>query len=204
MIEQCYSLRDRYERVNNQVEVERMTSIAEKAHEYRSELQKLLDLDFDNPSAELKEFAKNNNMNLKDKKVQKYFLEIRKNYLADINKFYEKNFLGFNSATINKKSTTPFINTGKKTSINIPKNSNLSKSTSNTTTQSSIANNPSTISSGSKNNKEEKQPSTEREFLKKKVNDGNSLIVSFKKNISPPIFFGVLFVALILYIYRNN
>ena len=58
-----------------------MYAIAEKAKEYRSELQKLLDLNFENPNEDLKAFAENNKMDLKDPKIKKHFLDIRKKYL---------------------------------------------------------------------------------------------------------------------------
>ena len=77
-----------------------MDEIAEKAKEYIRELQKLLELNFENPNEELKLFAEKNKMDLKDPKIKKYFLDVRKKYLEDINKFYEKNFLSFNKNKI--------------------------------------------------------------------------------------------------------
>ena len=53
-----------------------MDEIAEKAKEYIRELQKLLELNFENPNEELKLFAEKNKMDLKDPKIKKYFLDV--------------------------------------------------------------------------------------------------------------------------------
>jgi hypothetical protein len=179
-----------------------MTAIAEKAHEYRSELQKLLDLNFDNPNEELKEFTKKNNMDIKDSKVQMYFLDIRKKYIEDINKFYEKNFLNFNNT---QNATNSLKDNAKKASVNTEKK-NLSKnSVNNTNNEQIVINKPSVvITNSNKDTKIDKKPITEREFLKKNPNEVSSLTDAFRKYISPPIFFGILFVSLALYFFKNH
>jgi len=190
LIEQCYNLKDRYERVNDKIEVKRMNSIAEKAAEYRSELQKLLDLNFDNPSQELKEFAYNNKMDLKEPKVQKHFLEIRKKYLDDINKFYESNFSNFN----NQKS-----NLSKDYSKN--RKNKINKMTNSINPSNNIQGNILKSEFKSKDkNKADNKNKPEREFLKKKPNNKqNSIISNLKNNISPLIFIGILIISLIYY-----
>lgn len=184
-----------------------MTAIAEKAHEYRSELQKLLDLNFDNPNEELKEFAKKNNMDLKDSKVQKYFLDIRKKYLEDINRFYEKNFVNFNNQ-IPQNATNNTLNSNIKKSVlsteNVKNPNKVAVKSSNTQQGTQNKANNINPNKSSKETKADKKPPTDREFLKKKSKGGNSLIETLRKNISPPIFFGVLFVALVLYFLKNH
>lgn len=184
-----------------------MTAIAEKAHEYRSELQKLLDLNFDNPNEELKEFAKKSNMDLKDSKVQKYFLDIRKKYLEDINKFYEKNFLNYNNQIPQNTNNSSLNNKSQKARESFKKAKNLNKIPVNYSNSTQAIPSKSSVSSSSNTNintKVDKKPSTEREFLKKKTNEGNTLIDTFKRNISLPIFFGVLISALVLYFLKNH
>lgn len=207
LIEQCYNLRDRYVRVNDKMEAKKMSSIAEKAHEYRVELQKLLDLNFDNPNEELKEFAKKSNMDLKDPKVQKYFLEIRKKYLEDINKFYENNFLNFNKNPMIKNG--PVKNNNKKDSI--IKNSKISENKTNKQDLKEIKN--SNLNKEMENERNGNQfkninnnkktiKNEEREFLKKKENN-ESFLYSIQKYISPPIFCGVLLISLVLFYFKN-
>ena len=111
-----------------------MDQIAEKAKDYVKELQKLLDLNFENPNEELKNFAEKNKMDLKDPKIKKYFLDVRKKYLEDINKFYEKNFLSFNKNSGKRKikgnSAGENTNTGKSIidkAKNSPNEKNLMK-----------------------------------------------------------------------------
>ena len=179
-----------------------MTAIAEKAYEYRSELQKLLDLNFDDPNEELKEFTKKNNMDIKDSKVQMCFLDIRKKYIEDINKFYEKNFLNFNSTQI---ETISLKDNAKKASVN-PQKKNLRKnSVNNTNNKQTVINKPSVvITNSNKDTKNDKKPITGRDFLKKNPNKVSSLKDEFTKYISPPIFFGILFVSLVLYFFKNH
>jgi len=204
LIEQCYLLRERYERVNHKMEVERMTAIAEKALEYRYELQKLLDLNFDKPTEELKEFAKKNNMDLKDNKVQKYFLDIRKKYLEDINKFYEKNFSKIFQNTNNLLNKTKKI-----VCVNKQKAENTNEvAFNNAGSKVSTSNNSKIIVPSIKINNDikvdKKSPCIKREFIKNKTNYRNSLIDSLRRNISPPIFFTVSILALVLYFFKNH
>ena len=91
---------EKYERENNKIEEKKIFEICEKAKEYKSELQTLVDLNFENPNEDLKNFAKKNKMDLKDPKIKKYFLDIRKKYLEEINQFYDKNFFNFKNFTI--------------------------------------------------------------------------------------------------------
>jgi len=70
-----------------------LRNFIEQSNMYREELVKLLNIDFDNPNKELKEFAEKSKLDLKNPLVQENFLKIRKELIDKINSFYENNFL---------------------------------------------------------------------------------------------------------------
>jgi hypothetical protein len=119
LIEQSLVLYERYEREGNRQEMRKMKKIAEQAKAYKEDLQSLLELNFENPNNELKNFAIKNNLDLNDAKVREEFFKKRKQYLEEINKFYESNF--FKEGELDK--TINNINTSK----NKIKNNSLSK-----------------------------------------------------------------------------
>jgi hypothetical protein len=89
----CYTHIDQYEKQGDRIEMRKTINIVERAKQYRDELQKLLELDFDNPNEDLKKFAEKEKLDLKDPRVKEKFFEIRKQYLEQINKFHEDNIL---------------------------------------------------------------------------------------------------------------
>lgn len=93
IIEICYAQLDIYERQNNEIEIEKMNEIIKKAKNYLNEVERLSELDFDNPSEELKKFAEKENLDLKDKTVQNHFIELRRKYLAEIDRFHDNNLI---------------------------------------------------------------------------------------------------------------
>ncbi len=93
VIEQCYIMIDRLEREGNRKDKLKIQRTVEQAKHYKEELQRLLELDFENPNDSLKEFASKNNVSLKDPNVKEEFFKIRKEYIQKINKFYEENLL---------------------------------------------------------------------------------------------------------------
>lgn len=195
---------NRYERENNKVEEKKILNIADKAKEYRYELQKLIDINFDNPNEELKAFAEKSKMDLKDPKVKKHFMDIKHKYLEDINKFYEKNF---NPSEFNNKRTISntmkkkingnnLKNNNSKNTASVKKNIDENKKNDERTNQTKNAN----ASASS-----EKTPAkNSREFLKPKINGEESLYDKIKKNISPQIFCCVFLFSLILMYFKNN
>ena len=50
-----------------------------------------MEIDFDNPNEKLKSFALKENLDLNDLQVQKYFLQMKKKIIDEINEFHEKN-----------------------------------------------------------------------------------------------------------------
>jgi hypothetical protein len=76
---------------NNKKEENKLSKIIEQAKKYRDDLQDLIDIDFNNPNEKLRSFAKEENLDLQDKKVQEHFLALRKKIIDDINEFHEKN-----------------------------------------------------------------------------------------------------------------
>jgi hypothetical protein len=68
-----------------------MEDVVTKAKKYKLDLERLLNLDFEKPSQELREFASENNLDLADPNVKQHFTKIRDDYLKVINKFYEQN-----------------------------------------------------------------------------------------------------------------
>ena len=76
---------------NNEKEEKKLNKIIDQAKKYRDDLQDLIDIDFDNPNEKLKSFAKEENLDLQDKKVQEHFFTLRKKIIDDINEFHEKN-----------------------------------------------------------------------------------------------------------------
>ncbi len=104
IIEQCLVLIERLERDGDKHEMKKMQTIVEKAKIYKDDLQKLLELNFDQPNEDLKNFAEKNNLNLSDPNVKNEFFKIRKDYIAQINKFYEENLLKVDPRDIIKHS----------------------------------------------------------------------------------------------------
>ena len=78
-------------------------NFVEQSNQYREDLVKLLNLDFDNPSKELKEFAEKSNLDLKSPVVQENFHKVRKELIDKINTFYEKNFLSMDNKAIEER-----------------------------------------------------------------------------------------------------
>jgi len=76
---------------NNKKEENKLSKIIEQAKKYRDDLQDLIDIDFNNPNEKLKSFAKEENLDLQDKKVQEHFLALRKKIIDEVNEFHEKN-----------------------------------------------------------------------------------------------------------------
>jgi hypothetical protein len=87
--------------------MKKLQETVEQAKAYKEDLQSLLDLDFKNPNENLQKFSKEHNMDLSNPEVQNEFLQLRKEYLERINKFYEDNFLNLSSNKVldNKKQT---------------------------------------------------------------------------------------------------
>lgn len=177
-MEQCYLLKNQFDRENNRIESRKMNEIAERAKEYISELQKLLDLNFENPNEELRIFAQNNKMDLKDPKIKKHFLDVRKKYLEDINKFYERNFLTFNQKMNNNKAN---INGNKKI---------FNKKLKNDTNGKEVSNNINEIGKGKA-----------REFLVEKKNDEWKL-ENIKDYLSLNMLVGILFLVMVFILIR--
>lgn len=97
VIDQSYALIEKYDGYKNMnEEKKKLIDVAEKAKIYKDDLQKLLELNFDTPNDDLREFAKKNNLDLNDPNVRDEFFKIRKEYLDKINKFYEDNLLNVN------------------------------------------------------------------------------------------------------------
>jgi len=78
-------------------------NFVEQSNQYREDLVKLLNLDFDNPSKELKEFAEKSNLDLKSTVVQENFHKVRKELIDQINTFYEKNFLSMDNKAVEER-----------------------------------------------------------------------------------------------------
>jgi hypothetical protein len=179
-----------------------MEDIAEKAKEYISELQKLLDLNFENPNEELKLFAQNNKMDLNDPKIKKHFLEVRKKYLENINKFYEKNFLGFNKSGANNSNIK---NNNKKKILKKTQNENgninkniISKKETITRVNTNTNINTNTNTNTNKNKIDDDY--AKREFLIKKKNSNTFLNFEWyniKEYLFPNIIVGILFLVMI-------
>jgi len=106
IIEQCYVLIDRLERDGDRVEKRKIQQVVDKAKIYKEDLQKLLELNFENPNDSLKEFAEKNNLDLKDSNIKEEFFNIRKQYLDKINKFYEENLLKHKEKDKNNQNLT--------------------------------------------------------------------------------------------------
>jgi hypothetical protein len=100
VIEQCYVLINRLEREGNKLELKRMQAIVEKTKFYKEDLQRLLELNFEKPNDDLRNFAQEHKLDLNDPNVKNEFFKIRKNYLEKINKFYEDNLLKFKPGDI--------------------------------------------------------------------------------------------------------
>lgn len=92
ILEICYAQMDVVKsKKNNEKEEKKLNKIIDQAKKYRDDLQDLIDIDFDNPNEKLKSFAKEENLDLQDKKVQEHFFTLRKKIIDDINEFHEKN-----------------------------------------------------------------------------------------------------------------
>jgi hypothetical protein len=76
---------------NSDIEIKQLENVIDKAKKYKYDLERLLRLDFNNPNQELKQFALENDLNLSDNNVKKYFLKLRDDFIAKINKFYKEN-----------------------------------------------------------------------------------------------------------------
>ncbi len=77
-----------------------LRNFIEQSANYREDLVRVLDLNFDDPNKELKDFAEKNNLNLKKPEVQENFRKIRKQLIEKINGFYENNFLKMDPSAV--------------------------------------------------------------------------------------------------------
>lgn len=82
---------NKYEREGRTKDYWKMQEVVEESKKYKEKLEKVLELNFDNPNEELLKFCKEHRLNLKDPNVKKEFLKIRKEYLDQINRFYGEN-----------------------------------------------------------------------------------------------------------------
>ena len=91
LVDQSISLMNQYEKEGRTNDYWKMQEVVEQSKRYKENLEKILDLNFENPSEELNKFCKENNLSLNDPNVKKEFLKIRKEYLDKINNFYTEN-----------------------------------------------------------------------------------------------------------------
>jgi hypothetical protein len=68
-----------------------LQATVENAKKYKTELERLLNLNFNTPNPDLTRFAKENGLSLNDPNVQSCFILIRDDYLKKVNEFYKKN-----------------------------------------------------------------------------------------------------------------
>lgn len=116
-------------------EIKELNDCKNTALHYKTILEKLIVLDFNNPNEYLTNFSKENNVNLKDKDVQNNFLKIRDEYIKKINDFYDKNFVHNNSKYINKEKNSIKYNKTQKKFLN---NNNSNIETENSTARYKI------------------------------------------------------------------
>ena len=91
LVDQSISLMNQYEKEGRTNDYWKMQEVVEQSKRYKENLEKILELNFENPNEELNKFCKDNNLNLNDPNVKKEFLKIRKEYLDKINNFYTEN-----------------------------------------------------------------------------------------------------------------
>ena len=91
IIELCHTQLELCERHGKKKEAKNLRNIINKGKKYRDDLQNLMEIDFDNPNEKLKSFALKENLDLNDLQVQKYFLQLKKKIIDEINEFHEKN-----------------------------------------------------------------------------------------------------------------
>ena len=102
-----------YFKLNKAKEYYSIKIVLEQAEIYKENLTRLLNINFDNPDDNFKEFAIKNNFDLKDEEVKNEIINYRKKYLKLINTFYENianisevaELLKINSKSKMKKST---------------------------------------------------------------------------------------------------
>ena len=91
------------EKEGNKRDYNALRNFIEQSNLYREDLVRLLNLDFNNPSKDLKEFAEKAKLDLKRQDVQDNFIKIRKELIDKINKFYENNFLKNDPSAIDER-----------------------------------------------------------------------------------------------------
>jgi len=82
---------NKYEREGRTKDYWKMQEVVEQSKKFKENLERVLELNFDNPNEELYKFCKEHRLNLKDPNVKREFLKIRKEYLDQINRFYGEN-----------------------------------------------------------------------------------------------------------------
>lgn len=93
IIEMCYTQLEVYERRGDDEEKEKMANVINRAKNYRTDLQRLINIDFEHPSEEILSFCKEQNLDIKDKEVREHFDKLKKDYIEEINKFHQDNLL---------------------------------------------------------------------------------------------------------------
>jgi hypothetical protein len=91
IIEQSQNLTKKYKKENNIEEMNKLQKIADQAELMKSDLVRLLNIDFDNPSEELRAYSEKKNLDLKNLEVRREFIKIRTEYLEKINTLYKDN-----------------------------------------------------------------------------------------------------------------
>lgn len=119
IIEICYAQLDIYERQNNKNEIKKMNEVIIKAKNYLNEVERLSELDFDNPSDKLKAFAEKEKLDLKDPTVQKHFIDLRKKYLEEIDIFHNNNLLMMKEKNEDNKKVISNLKQQKKEKANM-------------------------------------------------------------------------------------
>ena len=91
ILEMCHKQKTELERNGKDKEVKKYEKIMKQAKKYRDDLNELLDMDFDNPNERLLNLSRKEGIDLKDKNVQKYFGDLKKKLINEINEFHEYN-----------------------------------------------------------------------------------------------------------------
>jgi hypothetical protein len=82
---------NKYEREGRTKDYWKMQEVVEQSKKFKENLERVLELNFDNPNEELYKFCKEHRLNMKDPNVKREFFKIRKEYLDQINRFYGEN-----------------------------------------------------------------------------------------------------------------
>ena len=91
ILEMCHKQKNELERNGMEKEVKRYEKIIKQAKKYRDDLNELLEMDFEKPNDKLINLSRKEGFDLKDKNIQKYFSDLKKKLINEINEFHEHN-----------------------------------------------------------------------------------------------------------------